>query len=426
MSANPPEQPATGTLVNVPRNNGSSMAVGTQRTGAMGAEMQISGETATASIAAAARAGIEARFVMARQYPRDIDRTRTNLLKACARPKFADVAIYRKPVGEGIEGPSIRLAEEAARAMGNIDTNVMTIYEDRERRILQVSVTDLEANLTYPMSVVVTKTVERSKVGKGQTAISSRYNSKGYQVFEVAATDDETLNKNNSLVSKALRTLLLRVVPGDILQEAMEACYATREKALASDPDSVKRMRAAYLSELKVNEAQLVEYLGHPVATVNVGEMQELRSLFTTIQDGEATWDEAIAHKLEQRGRANAAAFTGTPPAADPATPGAATPPQTAAEAGAAAGKSKPASLNDVAAQSKAAREAIAAAAGDPRAAAIAKARAAGRTTFDWAGKTEKVPPLPAGATPPELDKLHESMIGQGTPADPPEPGSEG
>ena len=102
---------------------------------------------------------------------------------------------------------------------------------------------------------------------------------------------------------------------------------------------------------------------------------------------------------------------------------------QSAAEAGAAAGKSKPASLDDVAAQSRAAREALAATAGDPRAAAIAKARAAGRTTFDWAGKTEKVPPLPAGASPPELDKLHESMIGQGTPpADPspPEPGSEG
>lgn len=87
----------------------------------------------------------------------------------------------------------------------------------------------------------------------------------------------------------------------------------------------------------------------------------------------------------------------------------------------------KPASLDDVAARSRAAREAIAAQA-TPRDAAIAKARAAGRSTYDWEGKSHKVPPLKAAELPPELDRI-ENLIRQGEPdpATPPlEPGSEG
>jgi hypothetical protein len=268
----------------------------------MGTEIATSGETATSATAAMARANVEARFVMAERRPRSWLNVRSQLLKACERPRFAEVAIYHKPVGKGIEGPSIRLAEEAARCMGNITTDVITTYEDNEKRILQVSATDLENNLTHPCTVVVTKTVERSSAGKGQTVRRQRINSKGEAVYEVDATDDEILNKVNALVSKALRTVLLRLVPGDIMEDAIDCAYATRQKSIADDPHGqLKKLCDAYETGLRVSVSQLAAYLGHPVDETSAEEIDHLRGVYQAIKDGEATWTEAMAHRQAQR-----------------------------------------------------------------------------------------------------------------------------
>lgn len=315
MSANPPPQngntPSSGALVNVPRGAGGL----TSRTGATGSEMTVSGETASSAMASMARANVEARFMVARAYPRDWMVVRDKLLKACERSGFAEVAIYKKPIGRGIEGPSIRMAEEAARCMGNICTDVVTTYEDREKRILQVSATDLEANLTHPCTVVVTKTVERSKADKGQRVYGQRYNSKGEVVYEVEATDDDILNKQNALVSKGMRTCILRLVPGDIMEEAMAAAYATRKQTFRSDPaEAVKKMCDEFSVKLSVSPGQLAAYLGHPVTEVTLDEIEELRGVYQAILDKEATWTDALAFKMASR---TEAAASSTPPAND-------------------------------------------------------------------------------------------------------------
>src|SRR6266508_920945 len=70
-----------------------------------------------------------------------------------------------------------------------------------------------------------------------QIAIRTRINSRGRTVYLVEATDDEILNQENALVSKALRTTGLRLVPGWLVDECMSAVRATREKGDAADPD---------------------------------------------------------------------------------------------------------------------------------------------------------------------------------------------
>ncbi len=418
MSANPPTANG-GQMVTVPRG-GTTVArqtvTGTQ-------EVALSGETSTMASAAMVRAQVEARYAMARQFPRDLMEMRDKLLKACERPRFAEVAIYRKPIGKGIEGPSIRLAEEAARCMTNIFPDSEVLYDDREKRIIKVTATDLENNLTYATTIVVTKTVERSSVPRGQQARSQRYNSKGEQVFEVDATDDDTLNKVNQLTSKALRTLILRLVPGDILEDAMDACYSTRAAKYKDDPHAaIKNMCDAY-GKAGIPVKQIAEYLGHAVDQSTLEEVDQLRSLYTAIKDGETSWREAMDRRMEEltaaASKAAASAAANDAQAGDPPTPQ-----PTAASMGKAAAKP---SLSDAATKAAAARGAAAPGAPAPgtRAAVIAAAQKAKRNTYEWEGTIHKVPALPvaAGASPPELDKLHEDMIGQGTP---PEPGSEG
>jgi hypothetical protein len=254
-------------------------------------------ETASTAIAAREKASVEARYIVAMRRPRDLEDVRVKLLKECSRPGFADVARYNKPVGKGVEGPSIRFAEAALRCMTNILPEVAVVFEDAEKRILRITVTDLEANLTYATEITVEKTVERRQLKDGQTAISKRTNSTGNTVFLVAATEDDLLNKQNALISKAIRTSGLRLVPGDIVEECMERVIQTQRDRAAKDPDAEKRRIIDAFASIGVTPNELKEYLGHDLSTLQPAQIVDLRAIFTTIKDGEATWNAVMESK---------------------------------------------------------------------------------------------------------------------------------
>jgi hypothetical protein len=125
--------------------------------------------------------------------------------------------------------------------MTNIVVETTTLYDDETKRIVQVSVTDLEANVPYSQSVSVEKTVERSSAKPGDVVVRQRLNSYNKPVYILQATDDDILNKQNALISKAIRTLGLRLVPGDIIDECMDLVLETQKKKDAEDPDTAKR-----------------------------------------------------------------------------------------------------------------------------------------------------------------------------------------
>lgn len=254
-------------------------------------------ETSTAAVAAQARASVEARYLVAMKRPRDWDQVRTGLLKECQRPGFADVARYRKPIGKGVEGFSIRFAEAAMRHMGNLYPEVSTVYDDREKRIVQVAVTELEGNVTLSRQITIDKTVERTVLKDGQIPLAKRTNSRGATTYVVAATEDDLLNKENALVSKALRGHLLRLLPGDIQDEAEELIRKTLNDRAAKDPDSERKKLVDAFASLNVQPKDLREYLGHEIGTAAPAEIVELRKVYTSVRDGEAAWHEILEAK---------------------------------------------------------------------------------------------------------------------------------
>jgi hypothetical protein len=280
---------------NEQNQNGSALA----KAAATGITKGAAHETAISAAAAQAQAVVQSRYIMAYQRPRDIDEARVKLLKACQRPRFAETAIYSKPVGgQRIEGPSIRFAEEAARALGNIDIQTPVLYDDFEKRIIGVRVTDLESNTNYSSDVTVQKTVERKKVKEGQSVLGSRLNSYGDAVYLVEATDDDLLNKQNALVSKAIRTGILRVLPSDIREEALDAARETMEKGDTVDPDAARKKLASAFSAIGVPPGELKKYLGHELSTCSPSELADLRKVYASIKDGEASWAEHLRLRM--------------------------------------------------------------------------------------------------------------------------------
>lgn len=259
-------------------------------------------ETAATMAAAQGKAMVEARYVMAMRQPRNWDQVRHDILTECRRPTYANnkSVYYVKPIGQGVEGLGIRFVESALRHMKNVLTEPFLIFEDESKEILRVTVTDLEANITYSADVRVSKTVERSKPMDDGSYISVRKNSWNKNVYTVPANDDDLLNKRGALISKAVRTLGLRIVPGDIQDEAIDIIKAIRLDDAARDPAAERKKIVDAFGTLGVKAVDLVEYLGHDLDQCSPTELVSLRGIYGAIRDGEATWSTVMDNKANQ------------------------------------------------------------------------------------------------------------------------------
>lgn len=279
------------------------MSTITETNTALATTRSSNGEMAISASAALAKATIEAKFTIALRRPRNIMTARATILEACQRPHFAKSAMYNKPIGGGIEGLSIRFAETALQAWGNVDVSATTVFENAESRKVSISVTDLETNTSYCDEIFLNKTVERANVKPDQEILSTRTNSLGKKVYVVAATEDDLQNKVNAAKSKSIRNSGLRLLPEDIKEEAIEAIYKTCSKG-GGDPQAETKKICDAFASLNIAPTELERYLGHSLKTISPKELQELRAIYTTVSDEEASWQDYMDKKEKARGPA--------------------------------------------------------------------------------------------------------------------------
>jgi hypothetical protein len=264
-------------------------------------------ETASTAVAAQAQATVQARYIVARQTPRDWSDVRVSLLHECERTSFADRALYALPRGRKqndagdwvdniVEGLTVRFAEAVIRTAGNVLSTTRTVYDDEEKRILNVSVTDLESNAVYERDLVIDKTVERSDA-KGRIVLAQRTNSWGKPVYIVVCTEDELSQKEGVQISKTVRTLSLRFLPADITEECVTKIKATRKLTVETDPDAARKAVADAFAGIGVMPSGLKEYMGQDLAALSPAQIEHLRGLFSAIKGGDCTWAEALAER---------------------------------------------------------------------------------------------------------------------------------
>lgn len=266
-------------------------------------------ETHSTALAERAKAEVSAMFIMAMQNPRAWPTVWGVLIKECKRPSFAEAAIYRLKKGKKkneetgqwednwIEGLTIGFARSALRAMGNADISEPTIYEDEEKRIVEVCAIDLECNVRQRRQVMVARSIERGSAD-GREVLGERKNSYGKTTYIVVPTDDEMEVKVASLVSKKRRDLILDMLPADLKDDCKATALAVRQQADKTDPDAAKKKMISAYMQIGVNADELSKYLGHPFEQVTADELEELRGVGAAIKDGETNWAEALREKI--------------------------------------------------------------------------------------------------------------------------------
>lgn len=259
-------------------------------------------EVATSATSAHAVEQVRARYVMAHQQPRTMETVRIKLKAECERWGFADSAWFDLRGQNRGQGFTIRFAEAAARAMGNLSKETFVIFEDDERVIVRVQVTDLESNTSETRDLLIQKTVERAS-SANRVLIGERKNSKGKTVFIVAATEDEMFTKISALTSKVRRQCILSMIPGDILDECadqIERTLSTQKEGF--DPRAEVKRIADSFAKIGVLPDQLTRYLGQPIDQVATqGKIADLRNVYRGIESGEIAFADLLEEKEAAR-----------------------------------------------------------------------------------------------------------------------------
>lgn len=212
---------------------------------------------------------IQSKMAIAKKFPRNIDESISRIKEACQRRSLAEVAVYEYPRGgQIIKGPSIRLAETIAQLYGNIHSWVD--IEDRGSfSIVSVGAIDLETNV----SKEVTFTVQHARKSRGMiTELEDPRD-----IYEHVA----------SQAARRLRSCILSLIPGDIIELAVDECEKTLQSQAAAEPlpKRIQKMVQAFM-EIGVDPKKLEVYLQHPISEITERKLIQLRKIYLSIKDG--------------------------------------------------------------------------------------------------------------------------------------------
>lgn len=224
-------------------------------------------------------AEVQAALVIAQSRPRNELQARDRLIKACQRQGLASSAIYTFPRGgQSVTGPSIRLAEVAARCWGNMTYGMRELSRADGESEVEAYAWDLETNTKVVRQFAV-RHVRDKKTGNVRLTDER-------DIYEMIANQGQ----------RRVRAVILEIIPGDIIEEAVDECNKTMQAALPRGTDMVKGIKDMLFAfkPLGVGKEAIEKRLGHkltPEAT-QPSEYMALLKIYTSINDGFSRPDE--------------------------------------------------------------------------------------------------------------------------------------
>lgn len=213
---------------------------------------------------------VKGQIFMARQFPRNVFQSEQRILDACKRPSLAETAIYSYPRGGArVEGPSIRLAEVLAQNWGNIAFGVKELEQKDGESVAMAYAWDLETNVRQERVF----TVKHSRFARGK--LNKLTDPR--DIYEMVA--------NNG--SRRVRACILSIIPGDIVEKAVEECNKTISGANESPlKDRLNRALKGFMENYRVTQEQIEERFGYSIDAFTERDLLDLVKIFNSLKDG--------------------------------------------------------------------------------------------------------------------------------------------
>jgi len=213
-------------------------------------------------------AEVQARMIIARSNPRDVIRATDLILQDCTRPTLAQGALYQySRGGTDISGPSIRLAEAIAGRWGNIASGIK----------------EISRNEGYSECIAYAWDLESGYYDERQFQVRHwrDTNRGGYQLRDERDIYELIANMGQ----RRKRAVLLTVIPGDVVEAAVEQCEETLRSSADTSPDALKKMVEAF-GAYGVTQDMIEKRIQRRLEAVRPAQIIQLRRIYNSLKDG--------------------------------------------------------------------------------------------------------------------------------------------
>lgn len=215
-------------------------------------------------------AEVQASYVIAKKFPRNQHEAFMKIIDACKRPFLAEQAMYAYPRGGTlVNGPSIRLAEAMAQCWGNIEFGIKELSQSNGVSMVEAYAIDLETNARKPVIFHV-KHERHTKTGVKRLTDPR-------DIYELVANQG----------ARRLRNCILAVLPGDVIEAAVEQCKKTLQSNDMPIAEQIRKVVIAF-DEIGIKVEHLEKRLSHKLDATIPAEIISLRAIYKSIKDGMA------------------------------------------------------------------------------------------------------------------------------------------
>lgn len=213
-------------------------------------------------------AEVQASMVIAKRFPRNPIEAMDKILQSCTRPTLADGALYSySRGGTDVTGPSIRLAEVAAQAWGNVSFGVRELEQRNGESTVEAFAWDMETNTRQ---VKVFQVAHERHTKRGVTKLADPRD-----IYELIANQG----------ARRLRSCILGVIPGDVIEAAVKQCEETLHANADVSPDGIKKLADAF-AKLGVSKEQIEARIQRRLEAIRPAQVVQLRKIYASMNDG--------------------------------------------------------------------------------------------------------------------------------------------
>ncbi len=259
-------------------------------------------------------AEVQAAVIMARKFPRDEYAAREKVLAACRRFEFAEKALYKfKRGGTPVQKPSIRLAEEFMRALGNMRAGIKELAVYKGESEMQADCWDLESNNYHYRFFRVPHEIYTKESGT-----------------RALTTSRDIRDNDFNIGARSVRECILHCVDYDLQTAAVKQCQATILAGVSTKSGLQEKMAelVIHLGKLGITVAHITQYLRHDIKDALPEEYTDLATIYVALRDGEAkasdyfvvpkgTTPSAAAEEMDAKLAGNAEPTKSNPPTDD-------------------------------------------------------------------------------------------------------------